>query len=69
MENTSDDQFGEPVADVRAGLDWRLSERWSMFAEHEGTYADLDVNLQGGGALQSGIVINAINLGVSFTFD
>ena len=57
------------MAEIRAGLNWRLSERWSTFAEYEGTYADLDVDLEGGGALESEIVTNAINLGVSFTFD
>ncbi len=64
-ESTSEYQFRGPVAEVRAGLD----QRWSILAEYEGTYADLDVDLKGGGSLQSGIVTNAINLGVSFTFD
>jgi lipid A oxidase len=68
-EGTSEYQFGGPVAEVRAGLDWRLSERWSIFAEYEGTYADLDADLKGGGSLHSEIRTNAINLGVSFTLD
>ena len=63
--DTSEYQFRGPVAEVRAGLD----QRWSILAEYEGTYADLDVDLKGGGSLQSGTVMNAINLGVSFTFD
>ena len=59
--DTSEYQFRGPVAEVRAGLD----QRWSILAEYEGTYADL----KGGGSLQSGTVMNAIDLGVSFTFD
>ena len=68
-EDTSEYQLGGPVAEIRAGVDWRLSERWSIFAEYEGTYADLDVDLKGGGSLETEFVTNSINVGVSFTFD
>ena len=67
--DTSEYQFRGPVGEVRAGVNWRVSEHWPIVAEYEGTYADLDVDLKGGGSLQSGTVMNAIDLGVSFTFD
>lgn len=62
-------QFGGPVVTWRMGGSMDLNADWGLFAEYKGTYTLLDVNLDGGGRLQSDIVTNAINFGVTYTLD
>lgn len=64
-EATSGYQLGGPAAEARAGLDWRLSDRWSAFAEIEAAYVRLGVDLDEGGSLEGDLVTGAVNLGAS----
>jgi lipid A oxidase len=62
-------QIGGPAASWRVGGTVKLSDSWGMFAEYKGTYSMLDVDLDGGGNLQTDIITNALNIGIQYTFD
>ena len=55
---------------IRHVLPPALSEDTATGTMHEykGTYSKNDVDLDGGGNLETNIVTNALNLGVSFNF-
>lgn len=59
-------QHGGLAAEIRIGASYPITDRWQAFAEYEGTYARLDVDMRGGGDLRSEIFTHALNLGVSF---
>ncbi|MXU64953.1 outer membrane protein [Oceanomicrobium pacificus] len=61
-------QFGGYAAQAQVGVDYALSDRWSVFAEYKFNYTSNDVELKNGGNLETDIITNAINLGVSFGF-
>jgi lipid A oxidase len=61
-------QYGGPALELRAGIDWRMSPRWSVFGEYELNYVRLDVDMRGGGDFATDVIANAINMGVSFSF-
>ncbi|OSP56881.1 outer membrane beta-barrel protein [Pseudoruegeria sp. SK021] len=67
-EDTFNYQYGGPAVQWVAGVKYPLTETWSMFGEYKGTYSRNDVDLEGGGNLETNIVTNALNLGVSFNF-
>ncbi len=62
-------QYGGPALSWRAGGVMALDDNWGVFAEYKGTYSVIDVDLDGGGDLQTEIVTNAINFGVQYTFN
>jgi lipid A oxidase len=45
-----------------------LSERWALFGEYQFTWSDDTADLDGGGSLETRIITNALNLGVSYRF-
>lgn len=57
-----------PAARVFAGASYAVTERWSVFGEYQATWSDNTADLDGGGSLQTEIVTNALNLGVSYSF-
>lgn len=61
-------QLTGPAVAVMAGASYALSDRWSAFAEYKGTYSRNRAELDGGGTLETDIVTNALNLGVSYRF-
>lgn len=61
-------QITGPAATVIAGASYELNDQWSIFGEYKGTYSMNDVDLGGGESLETNIITNAINLGVSFSF-
>jgi lipid A oxidase len=61
-------QFGGPAVEIRAGASYALSERWAVFGEYEGNYLWLDVDMDGGGSLETDLATNALNLGVTLSF-
>ncbi|MCA8879589.1 MAG: outer membrane beta-barrel protein [Rhodobacteraceae bacterium] len=67
-EKTFNYQLGGPAVQWVAGVSYPVSPSWTIFGEYKGTYSKNDVDLKGGGDLQTNIVTNAINLGVSFNF-
>ncbi|MDF0599385.1 outer membrane beta-barrel protein [Psychromarinibacter sp. C21-152] len=51
-----------------AGVKYELNENWGIFGEYKGTYSQNSADLSNGGTLDTNIVTNAINVGVSFSF-
>jgi lipid A oxidase len=61
-------QFGGPALQAQAGAAWAIGPRWAVFAEYKGAWVGLDVDLDGGGRLTSDVIVNAVNLGLSYGF-
>lgn len=61
-------QIAGPAATVIAGASYPITGQWALFGEYKGTYSQNKVELDSGGELESDIVTNALNLGVSFSF-
>ncbi len=51
-----------------AGASYPINDEWSVFGEYKGTYSDNTGDLDTGGTVETEIVTNAINFGVSFNF-
>ena len=51
-----------------AGASYPINDEWSVFGEYKGTYSQNVGDLDTGGVIESDIVTNALNLGVSFGF-
>jgi len=68
---TYETQIGGPAAQFHTGVEYSISENWAVFTEYKINYVMLDVDLDGPGDnnfLQTDIITNAINVGVSYTF-
>ena len=61
-------QLTGPAATVIAGASYPVNDRWSVFGEWKSTYSQNEAELDSGGTLETDIVTNAINLGVSLDF-
>lgn len=61
-------QLTGPAVAFMAGASYPISDRWSVFGEYKGTYSMNTADLDGGGTLETDIVTNAFNMGVSFDF-
>jgi lipid A oxidase len=61
-------QLTGPAVAFVAGASYPISDRWSVFGEYKGTYSMNTADLDGGGTLETDIVTNAFNVGVSFDF-
>lgn len=61
-------QITGPAATVIAGASYPITEQWSVFGEYKGTYSSNKADLDTGGTLETDVVTNALNLGVSFNF-
>ena len=66
--STFEYQLAGPAVSVMAGASLPLDERWSVFGEYKGTYSQNEAELEGGGTIETDIVTNAVNFGVSFSF-
>ncbi|NSX54134.1 outer membrane protein [Parasulfitobacter algicola] len=68
----SNDTFGYqitgPAVVAMAGVNYEITDTWSVFGEYKGSFSSNTVDLDGGGDLQTDIVTNALNLGLSFNF-
>lgn len=51
-----------------AGATYPINDQWSVFGEYKGTFATNNAELDSGGSLETDVVTNAVNLGVSFNF-
>lgn len=67
-EKTFGYQLTGPAMQIVAGVSYPVSEQWSVFGEYKGSYSRNKADLDGGGELETNIVTNALNLGVSFNF-
>jgi len=61
-------QYTGPAIQLVAGVKYDLNDRWALFGEYKGTYSMNEVDLASGGSLETNIVTNAINIGVSYSF-
>lgn len=61
-------QYTGPAARLIAGVTYDLSERYALFGEYQFTYSSNSADLDGGGTLNSDIITNALNFGISFRF-
>lgn len=61
-------QYGGVVAQFQGGVEYDLGNQWSIFGEYKMNYVDLDVDLDGGGNLSTGLITNAFNIGAGFSF-
>ncbi|NAZ35639.1 outer membrane protein [Rubellimicrobium sp. CFH 75288] len=61
-------QVTGPAVTWMAGASYALTDRWSVFGEYKGSYSMNSADLAGGGTLETDIVTNSINFGVSFSF-
>jgi lipid A oxidase len=68
LSDTSVYHMTGPAATWVAGASLPLNDQWSVFGEYKGTYAASTAELDTGGTLETDIVTNALNVGVSFNF-
>jgi len=63
-------QYGGPALQLQGGVEYSVSDRWSVFTEYKINYAMLDVDLDGpsDNFLETNIITNALNIGVSYGF-
>lgn len=61
-------QLTGPAVAWIAGASLPINDSWSVFGEYKGTYSINSADLQGGGTLETNIITNAVNVGVSFNF-
>lgn len=63
---TSEYEFGGATLQAQAGVDYRINDQWSVFAEYKGNYSFIDVKIDNGDRLETNVFTNAVNLGLSF---
>ncbi|MBT0957536.1 porin family protein [Alphaproteobacteria bacterium KMM 3653] len=72
FDNGGEETFGYqvtgPAATLIAGLSYDLNETWALFGEYKMTYSSNKADLDGGGTLETDIITNAINIGISYNF-
>lgn len=61
-------QITGPAATWLAGVTYPINDRWSVFGEYKGTWSQNSADLADGGTLETDVITNALNLGVSFSF-
>ncbi|MEP5152917.1 acyloxyacyl hydrolase [Planktotalea sp.] len=61
-------QVTGPAARAIAGAKYDLTDKWAVFGEYQFTYSSNKATLPAGGSLNTDIITNAINIGVSFSF-
>ena len=66
--DTSRYQVTGPAATWIAGASLPINTQWSVFGEYKGTYTANMADLDSGGRLETDVVTNAVNVGVSFNF-
>ena len=72
VTNSGSDTFGYqitgPAATWIAGASYAINDQWAVFGEYKGTFSANTADLEDGGTLETDIVTNAVNFGVSFNF-
>ncbi len=61
-------QLTGPAATWIAGASLPINDRWEVFGEYKGTFSSNTADLESGGTLETDIMTNALNFGVSFNF-
>ncbi|KAA9006660.1 outer membrane protein [Histidinibacterium aquaticum] len=66
--STYEYQYTGPAVTLIAGASYPLSDSWAVFGELKSTMSWNEAELSSGGTLESRIVTNALNVGVSYNF-
>ena len=61
-------QITGPAATWIAGASYPINDEWSVFGEYKGTYTLNKGDLDTGGTVETNVITNAVNVGVSFSF-
>ena len=61
-------QVTGPAVAAVAGLGYQFNDRWGAFGEYKFTYSQNEADLDNGGTLNTDVITNALNVGVSFNF-
>lgn len=61
-------QLTGPAATWIAGASMPITDRLSVFGEYKGTFSSNTADLESGGTLETDVITNAFNVGVSFNF-
>lgn len=61
-------QLTGPAARLYAGAKYDLNDRWALFTEYQFTYSVNSATLPSGGSLNTDIITNAVNIGISYNF-
>jgi lipid A oxidase len=61
-------QITGPAVQWVAGASYPINDRWSVFGEYKGSYSVNSAELVSGGFLDTNIITNALNVGVSLGF-
>jgi lipid A oxidase len=61
-------QLAGAAAQIMAGLEYKLTDRWSVFTEFKLSYSSIAADLQGGGSLETDLWSPQIALGVTYRF-
>lgn len=61
-------QFGGAAVILVAGASYSLNDRWDVFGEYKGSFSSNTIDLDSGGELETDIVTNALNIGVTYKF-
>ena len=61
-------QITGPAVVWIAGASYPFNDTWSGFVEYKGSYSSNEADLEGGGTLETDIITNALNFGVSYNF-
>ncbi|MEM6466577.1 MAG: outer membrane beta-barrel protein [Pseudomonadota bacterium] len=67
-EKTFEYQLVGPAARAFAGVSYSFATNWAVFGEYQMTYSMVDAELDGGGSLETDIITNALNIGLSYRF-
>lgn len=65
---TDNYQISGAAATVIAGATYPINDQWSVFGEYKGTYSANSADLDGGDTVETDLITNALNLGLSFSF-
>ena len=66
--HTFEYQYSGPAVRGAVGLSRKLNDKFSIFTEYQFTASDNKVSLRNGGSLNTKLLTNAINAGVSYNF-
>nr|WP_237072528.1 outer membrane beta-barrel protein [Pseudaestuariivita rosea] len=66
--DTFDYQITGPAVVFMAGATYELDESWSVFGEYKGSYSSNTADLEDGGELETDVITNAVNVGLTFNF-
>lgn len=61
-------QVTGPAVAWMVGASMPISNSWSVFGEYKGTYSINSADLDTGGTLDTNVITNALNIGLSFNF-